>query len=138
MAVRICAAAAVVAAVLVAACSDPTAPAPPTPVPAQITDTFMGTLAVSATNVHKFTVQKVGNVQVTLTSISPGASVLLGVGTLSSSTGSCAALNSTTVVPGGSPQLNGTATVTGDLCVSIADIGDLVEPVNYTIVVFHS
>ena len=130
--------AAMFAALLAAACSDPVAPAPPTPVPPQITDTFTGTLAVSGTNVHKFTVQQVGNVQVTLTSINPGASVLLGIGTLSPSTGSCSLINSLTVVPGTTPVLNGTATVTGDLCVSIGDIGNLVEPVNYTIVVLHS
>jgi hypothetical protein len=138
MNMRITVAAMLTIALLNAGCSDPTAPAAPTPVPAKITDTFTGTLAVSATNVHPFAVQQVGNVQVTLTSISPGASVLLGVGTPSSSTGMCSVLNSITVVPGTTPQLNGTATIVGNLCVSISDVGDLVEPVSYTIVVFHS
>src|SRR5215831_5343291 len=91
-------------ALLNSACSDPTPPPTPTPVQPTITDTFTGTLQLASDNVHIFSVQQVGNVQVTLTNIDPGASVQLSIGTPSSSTGQCSAISSVTVVPGTTPQ----------------------------------
>jgi hypothetical protein len=43
-----------------------------------------------------------------------------------------------TAVSGASVQISGTATVVGNYCVSVADVGNLVEPVTYTVVVNHS
>ena len=123
---------------LAAGCSDPTPPPAPTPVVPTITDSFSGTLLVSSSNVHPFTVHQVGGVSVTLTSVDPGAAVRISVGTPSTTTATCTVINGMTIVASPSAQLSGTATVTGDFCVSVADVGNLVEPVNYTITVLHS
>jgi len=34
--------------------------------------------------------------------------------------------------------LSGTATVAGAFCISVYDVGNLVEPVTYTVTVLHS
>ena len=119
------------------ACGDPVAPPAPTPVAATITDAFTGTLVVGGANSHLFTVQQVGGVSVTLTSTQPSAALGVGVGTPSGLT-CIVAPSTTTLLPGIGGQLVGTATVTGNLCVSVFDPGNLVEPVTYTITVFHS
>ncbi len=127
----------VIAAVGVA-CSDPVAPAPPTPVAATITDTFTGTLTIGGSNLHQFQVTQVGGLKVTLNDVTPSAAVLLAVGTPSAATGACTPLSGLTAVSGPSAQISGTATVTGNFCVSVSDVGNLVESVTYTISVLHS
>lgn len=119
-----------------AACSDPVAPAAPAPVPPTITETFNGTLLVFGNNSHTFTVNQIGGLEVTLTGVTPGASVGLGVGTPSGAT--CLLIQNFTVVAGPSKQLSGTATVAGSFCVAVFDVGNLVESVDYTITVLHS
>jgi hypothetical protein len=74
--------------------------------------------------------------KVDITSIAPGAAVGLGVGTPSG--GRCIATDTTTTVAGSTAQLSGTATIAGPFCVTVYDIGSLVEPVTYTITVLHS
>jgi hypothetical protein len=68
--------------------------------------------------------------------VTPGAAVSLGVGT-PSLTG-CTVISALTAAPGPAPQISGTATVVGQFCVSVSDVGNLVEAVTYTVVVQHS
>jgi hypothetical protein len=119
-----------------AGCSDPIAPATPTPVTPTVTESFSDTLLVSGTNTHQFTVQQVGGLKVSVANVAPGAAVGLGVGT-PGLTG-CSVLSTLTAVPSPAPQLSGTATVTGAFCISVYDVGNLVEPVTYTVTVLHS
>lgn len=121
-----------------AGCKDPQPPAAPTPVAASLTDSFSGSLLVAGNNSHTFNVQAVGGVSVSLTSVEPGAALRIGVGTPSGASCLVTTGSFLTVVPGPQAQLVGTATVTGELCVSVSDAGNLVEPVSYTVVVFHS
>jgi hypothetical protein len=137
-ALKMAAVAALGAALLSAACADPTPPAAPSPVSPSFTDTFTGTLAVAGTNGHQFAVQQVGGVQVSLTGLDPGAAVGVGVGVPSPVSGTCSVLSSKIVVVDSGPQLIGTATVAGNFCVSIRDVGNLVAPIAYTLVVYHS
>ena len=123
-------------ALLAAGCGDPAAPAAPTPVAPTVVETFSGTLLPSGVNSHPFTVAQVGGVQVSLTSIQSGAAVGLGVG--SSSTSGCRGIKGITAVAGSSVQISGTATVSGNFCVSVYDVGNLVESVTYTVTVNHS
>jgi hypothetical protein len=123
-------------ALLTAGCSDPLPPPAPTPVAPSITETFTGTLFPLGSNFHQFTVNQIGGIKVSLTAIDPGASVGLGVGTPGQ--GTCIVADHITAVAGASIQMSGTATVRGNFCVSIADVGNLVESVSYTIVVSHS
>jgi hypothetical protein len=121
---------------LTAGCSDPVAPPTPIPVAPTIRETFSDTLVVLGANSHPFSVQQVGGVKVSITSITPGAAVGLGVGTPSG--GRCLANTTVTTVAGPTPQLSGTASITGSFCVSVYDTGGLVEPVTYTVTVLHS
>jgi hypothetical protein len=123
-------------ALVMSACSDPTPPVTPTPVPATITEVFTGTLLVAGNNMIPFTVQQVGALKVTLTAVAPPATLGLGIGTPSG--GVCVPFQQANVAPGGPPALSGTATVSGNFCVSIYDVGNMVEPVNYTVTVQHS
>lgn len=118
------------------ACSDPAAPATPTPATPTISETFTGTLLPLNSSMNTFTVQQIGGIQVTLISVSPPASVGIGVGTPSGA--SCLLLDNLTVVAGPNVQMTGTATVAGTFCVSVFDAGNLVESVNYTVSVLHS
>ena len=128
--------AALVLALLSAACGDPGAPAAPTPVAPTMTENFTGTLTVLGSNVHAFTVSQIGGLTVTLTSVTPSATVQLGVGTLSGSV--CSAVSAVSTQPAEVPQLSGTATITGTFCVSVTDTGALTEPAEYAITVVHS
>lgn len=120
---------------LTAACSDPLAPAAPTPVAPTITDTFTGKVTVYGSISHTFSVQAVGGVDVSLTSVEPSAALGIGVGTPNGA--ECNTLSTALAVAGAAPQLAGTATAAGDFCVSVFDAGNLVEPVTYTVSVFH-
>jgi hypothetical protein len=120
------------------ACSDPVAPNPPIPVTPTITETFGGTLTIGGNNLHQFTVTQPGGLQVILNSVVPSAAVQVSVGTPSTATGVCAPLTGLTAVAGPNAQISGTATIPGSFCVSVADIGNLVESVNYVISVLHS
>jgi hypothetical protein len=119
-----------------AGCADPVAPATPTPAPPTVTDTFTGTLLILGSNTHQFTIQQIGAIKVTLTGVTPGASVGIGVGTPSGS--NCVLLQNLTAVASPNTQISGTATVVGTFCVSVFDVGNLVESVDYTITVLHS
>ena len=128
---------AVLAVALVSAgCADPAAPTTPTPATPTIVETFSDTLLVAGANTHQFNVDKIGGVKVSLTSVEPGAAVLIGVGT--PSLGSCSVIDHIEAVAGKAILLSGTATVPGAYCVIIQDIGNLVEPAVYTINVLHS
>jgi hypothetical protein len=124
------------AALLTAGCSNPSTPAAPTPVAPTIQETFTSTLAPLGSNEHTFSVLQVGGIKVTLSSVDPAATVRLGIGTPTGPT--CIVLKSIDVGPGATPQLSGTATITGNFCVSISDPGTLVELVTYTINLLHS
>jgi hypothetical protein len=124
------------AALVAAGCADPVAPATPVPVVPTVTDTFSDTLLVAGSNTHQFTIGAVGGVKITLASLDPGAAVGLGVGTPSA--GTCTVIDHVTAVAGKSVLLSGTATVPGSYCVTIYDLGNLVEPAAYTITVLHS
>src|SRR4051794_36220380 len=99
------------AAMLAAGCSDPEAPARPTPVPPTIPETFSDTLLVAGVNSHTFSVSAVGGVQVTLQSVDPSATVGLGIGF--PNLGGCSPIDRVTTVAGKTAQLSGTATVPG-------------------------
>jgi hypothetical protein len=121
---------------LTAGCSDPVAPATPTPVAPTITESFDGTLLVLGSNTHTFNVQQVGGLKVSITNVTPSAAVHIGVGT--SSTSGCLVISDLTAVASPTAQISGTATVAGTFCVSVTDAGNLVEPVTYTVTVIHS
>jgi len=125
-------------AAIAGACSDPVAPTLPNPVTPTITETFSGTLTIGGNNLHQFHVNQIGGLKVTLNEVAPGAAVLLAVGTPSTATGVCSPLSGLTVVAGPDVQISGVATIPGNFCISVSDVGNLVESVAYTVSVLHS
>jgi len=125
-------------AVLASGCSDPVVPAAPTPVAPTITETFTGTLLQLGANSHPFSVQQIGGIKVSITKIDPSAAVSIGIGTPSTASGTCLAISSLTAVASEGTQISGTATLVGSFCVAVSDVGNLVEPVTYSITVLHS
>jgi hypothetical protein len=124
------------AALAAAACGDPVPPAAPSVAQPTITESFSGTLPVAGSSLQSITVNQVGRLAVTLTDVTPAAAVGIGVGTPSG--GSCLLLSSNSpVVPGSTIVISGVA-LNGSLCVSLFDIGNLVQSVTYTITVSHS
>jgi len=123
-------------AIAAAGCSDPVAPTTPTPAVPTIDETFSDTLLVLGANTHNFAVSGIGGVKVTLSSVEPGAAVGLGIGT--PSLGACSVIDRVVAVAGPSVVMSGTATLPGLYCVTIFDLGNLVEPAAYTIDVLHS
>ena len=117
-------------------CSDPVAPATPTPAPATTTEAFRGSLSIFGSNTHTFTVSQIGAITVSVDSVVPGAAVGIGVGTPSGA--NCLLIQNLTAVGGPSVQISGTATITGSFCISVFDVGNLVESVNYAVTVKHS
>jgi len=130
---------ALVVAGLCGGCTDPTAPATPTPADPTITEPpFTGTLNPFGTNFHPFTVQRLGGLRVTINSVVPSAAIGVAIGTPSPATGSCIPITGLTAVAGPSAQISGTATIPGGYCIAVSDVGNLVEAVTYTITVEHS
>ena len=136
---RTCAAVAacVALSLLTSACSDPVVPSPPTPVVPTVVETFTGTLLQAGTNSHPFTIQQVGGIKVSITSIDPSAAVSVGVGTPSTTSGVCLAISSLTAVASAGTQISGTATITGNFCVAVTDVGNQTAAVTYTVTVVH-
>jgi hypothetical protein len=126
------------AAFTASACSDPATPPTPIPVVPTVLDTFTGTLLQFGTNSHPFAVQAIGGIKISVTSIDPSAAIGIGIGTPSTASGSCLVLTQVTSVASTGVQISGNATLTGNFCVAVSDVGNLVEPVNYTITVLHS
>jgi hypothetical protein len=125
-------------ALLGGACNDPVPDPTPTPVQPTLTESFTGSLAPLATNSHPFVVQQVGGVVITLSKVDPKSKLTIAVGTPSTTTGLCIAINSVTTDPGPQPQLTGTATVRGPFCVAVSDAGIISGSTSYTITVLHS
>jgi hypothetical protein len=124
------------AALVMAGCGDPVPPTTPTPAVPTITETFSDTLLVLGSNTHNFSVDGIGGLKVRLTSLEPSAVVLVGVGY--PSLGSCSVVDHALATASQDVLLSGTAVIRGLFCVSITDVGNLVEPVAYTINVLHS
>ena len=114
----------------------------PTPAAATITETFTGTLAPQTLNPHNFTVAVNGTVVITLTAVGPPATITVGLGLGVPSGGTCSlSLGSGTfgsTQASATPQINFTGVPAATFCVAIYDVGNLSNPVDYSITVAHS
>jgi hypothetical protein len=110
----------------------------PTVAPASIVEPpFTGTLQVGGTNTHTFTVSQLGSLTATLTAVGPPATVFVGFAVGTSSGGVCSPAATINTQASATPQLSGTASITGTWCVQVYDIGNLSAPVTYSITVAH-
>ena len=113
----------------------PTAPSPTGPL---VSETFAGTVAPLGQSFHAFNVAENSDVSAQLTAAGPPSTIymLLSLGAVSGST--CTPLNNATVLvqAGTTPQLTGSINV-GSYCVIVADAGNQLQNVSYSVVVNH-
>lgn len=113
--------------------------APSATSPASVTDSFSGSVAQLGSENHVFAVGATGTVTVTLSSVSPLATLALGVAVTSSDGTNCLTqISQNDNARNGVIALTGTAQ-TGNYCVRVYDSGN-VQPstsVAYTVQVMH-
>ena len=113
-------------------------PSVTTPSVTRTTDTFSGTVQMAGSAFHSFRVAQTGTTEVTLTTASPPATVVMGLALGIVDDAGCTRLAgaSLNAAAGSTPQLAG-LTSTGTLCVQIRDAGNQTAPVAYTVSVTH-
>jgi hypothetical protein len=99
-------------------------------------ENFSGTLNLLAQVDHNFNVEKNGEVQVRLTSITPNSAAILGVG-LGQPAGSTCGIYSVNNIAGVGRDAFGSSIQKGSWCVRVFDNGTLTAPQNYTLQVSH-
>jgi len=122
-----------------ASCGTTTPPTAPTTAPT-ITDTFNADLSQQGSITHNFKVTSTGEVTVTLTSVSPLATMALGVGMMTSDGTSCIS----TLTQNDNARANSTAALqgtaaSGNYCIRVYDSGNVPvsTTVSYTLTVLH-
>lgn len=106
------------------------------------TETFTGTLQPGGLNVHPFTVTTAGgNINITLVSAGPPATIQLGLALGNpSTTGTCSIIPGFTIqtAAGSTAQIPAAGAPAGAYCVAVGDVGILQLPVTYTVTVAHT
>ena len=122
----------------VSACDDE--PAPTTPTPVSVTDTFTGAVSQNSGQTHSFSTATSGRVTATLKSIGTDNALVVGfsLGTWSTTTSSCSIVLANDAATGGA-VLTGTMSGAGSLCVRIYDVGNITAaaPAAYSVEVVH-
>jgi hypothetical protein len=124
---------------LAAACGTTTPPTAPTAT-ATTTDTFSADLSQTGSITHTFKVASTGQVTITLTKVSPLATMALGVGMMTSDGTNCLS----TLTQNNDVRANNVAALqgiaaAGNYCVRVYDSGNvpISTTVSYTITVLH-
>jgi hypothetical protein len=125
-------------AVSASACGLPSGSTTPTTVATGTTETFSGQLAPQASDVYMFTVSQAGAVSITLASLSPSATVAvgLGLGTPNGTTSCTLTSSNPTAMAGSAPQITVTENP-GSYCVEIYDVGNLTSTSTFSITIVH-
>jgi len=123
---------------LTVACNNSSSTTTPTTATALTTETFTGSVDVSSSDSHPFTVAQAGEVDITLTAAGPPATIFMGLGIGTPSGASCALIagGTTNAQAGSAAQLAGTANA-GTYCVAVYDIGNQTAAITYTLTVAH-
>ncbi len=126
------------------ACSDNTLSqlaAASTTTAAPQTDTFTGTLSQNGAFTHIFTITTLAAVTVSITSLAPSSTQLVGLslgvwnGTSCSTSPATGGSATDVATAGSSITLN--ATAAGNLCARLYDVGYVTTPVLYTMQIIH-
>jgi hypothetical protein len=126
----------IAATVSAAGCDDDTTtPIEPT-LPPTVTESFSGTITPNGAATHPFATQRSGSVEVTLVSVSPDSSVVLGLSLGTWNGVVCQIILANDNATQGA-VVSGTVTSFGTLCVRVYDVGRFTEPVSYEVQVVH-
>jgi ABC-type Fe3+-hydroxamate transport system substrate-binding protein len=102
-----------------------------------VTETFDGQVTVNGAVTHSFIVSRAGTVTARLTAVDPDtATIGVSLGTWNAGTNVCQIILANDAAPGGTSVV-GTASVAGNFCVRLYDVGRLTAPVLYTVDVTH-
>ena len=125
---------------LTAGCGTTTTPPTAPSAPSTVTDTFTADLAQQGSISNVFKVNAAGEVTITLTSVTPLATMSLGVGMMTSDGTSCTSTltQNTDARANNVAALQGTAAA-GNYCVRVFDSGNIPvsTTVTYTVTVLH-
>jgi ABC-type Fe3+-hydroxamate transport system substrate-binding protein len=105
------------------------------------TDTFTGTLSKNGAFTHIFTITTLGAVTVTIVSLAPDSTQLVGLslgvwnGTACSTSPATGGSATDVATTGSSITMN--ATAAGNLCARLYDVGFVTTPVIYTMQITH-
>lgn len=107
-----------------------------TPTPTPITENFSGAIDKNGSVTFPFTVAAPGTIVVTLTSLSPVATLAVGVelGTWDGAVCTVALSNDNTKL---NDQLTGTSAVGGSFCVRVYDVGNVTSTESMALTVLH-
>lgn len=135
---RIAVGAAVVA--TAAACGGVTSTSPIAASGPTVTETFTGTVQpLGPPDVHTFTVSSPGQVAVTMTAAGPPPTIWMSISLGNPDpSGNCIAITSTQLPASTTPQLSGAVTSSGAYCVSVADFGNALQAITYSVTVSHT
>ena len=132
-----------VAGLLTAACGndDSSSTTAPTTI-GPSTEVFSGTLPVQGSSFYSFTVGTAGQVSITLASLvatqpGPALNNTLGLGVGTPLGTDCSVTNSVATAPGLTAQLVNSLTP-AIYCVRVYDLGNLADPVNFSVRIVHS
>ena len=131
------------AASIAAACGNNQIPTTPSSIiPTRSNEIFGGTLAPGDSQFYSFSVAQSGPTDVTLLSLRPAGvatstlNIVVGIGLGTPAGTGCALSSAINTAPGLTKQLSATTNV-NTYCVKIADIGNLMGAVDYTVRILH-
>jgi hypothetical protein len=124
-----------VAALIGAPACESETPVTPT-VPDPTTDTFTGRLTKNGAATFPFTVKAGGNISASLATLGPDSTTVVGLSLGTWNGTACAIVIANDAAVQGTIVL-GQTTGSGSLCVRIFDVGNVVDPLDFTINVIH-
>ena len=109
---------------------------PTTTTPPTTTETFEGTLNPNGARTFPFTLSAAGTVSATLTTVSPDATIAIGLslGTWNGTACQIVLANDNAIQ---GAILTGSASAAGSLCARAYDVGNIVEPVSFVVTLVH-
>ena len=108
----------------------------PTPTPTIVTEVFSGTLRTNGASTFPFSATAGGTVTVTLTTLTPDATLPIGL-SLGTWTGSACQVVIANDNAAQAAAISGTVTSAASLCVRVYDVGRVSSAVDYAVTVGH-
>lgn len=122
---------------LAAGCNgDTTTTTTTTPTPVQVSETFGGTLNRNGAATHTFATQSSGTVTATLTALLPDSALVIGLSLGTWNGTACQIVIANDAATQGT-TVTGTASSSGNLCVRLYDVGNVVNTSTYEVRVVH-